>query len=314
LNEDLVLISRPVVLLSLSFLFLAVIIAVQSFSYTLAQKPYLPASCNCVVFRMDDIQDNYVDNAQIAAMNLFLSKNQPLSLAIIMNEIGEDLRIVGKVGEGSQTGLFELAIHGWDHVDYTKLSESEQKSTLQMANQKMMKIFGNTSDIFVQPYGYFNNDTIKAMEELEIRILSAATFSENNFDEGRSIFNYTDVRLSSSTENESSLNAIQSIYHVPAMVSFKGYENSRPVKVPLDEILSTVDDNIKRYGYSVIVFHPQDFMYTDENGRIIDDSSIDSTEFQDFTRLVDSILSKNIRITTLSEIVGIEPRIYSYFG
>ena len=55
-------------------------------------------------------------------------------------------------------------------------------------------------------------------------------------------------------------------------------------------------------------------MYTDENGRIIDDSRIDSSEFQDFAGLVDSILSKNIRVTTLSEIVGIEPRIYLYFG
>ena len=82
----------------------------------------------------------------------------------------------------------------------------------------------------------------------------------------------------------------------------------------IHHILSTVDENIKRYGYSVIVFHPNDFMYTDENGRIVDGSTINSTEFQDFVQLVDSVLSKNIRITTLSEIVGIAPRTYSYFG
>jgi hypothetical protein len=55
-------------------------------------------------------------------------------------------------------------------------------------------------------------------------------------------------------------------------------------------------------------------MHTDENGRIIEGSAINSTEFQDFERLVDTMLSKNIRITTLSEIVGIEPRNYSYFN
>lgn len=53
----------------------------------------------------------------------------------------------------------------------------------------------------------------------------------------------------------------QSVYHVPAMVSFKGYENSKPIGIPISNILSTVDDNIKKYGYSVIVFHTQDFMY-----------------------------------------------------
>jgi hypothetical protein len=39
---------------------------------------------------MDDIQDVFVE-AQIAAMNLLISKDQPLSLGLIMNEIGNDL-------------------------------------------------------------------------------------------------------------------------------------------------------------------------------------------------------------------------------
>jgi len=31
------------------------------------------------------------------------------------------------------------------------------------------------------------------------------------------------------------------------------------VKIPIKQILSDVDSNIKKYGYVVIVFHPQDF-------------------------------------------------------
>jgi peptidoglycan/xylan/chitin deacetylase (PgdA/CDA1 family) len=68
------------------------------------------------------------------------------------------LELLGRVGEGSEKGLFELGLHGWDHVDYTKLSESEQESILQSANEKMKKIFGNISDIFIEPYGYFKNE------------------------------------------------------------------------------------------------------------------------------------------------------------
>jgi peptidoglycan/xylan/chitin deacetylase (PgdA/CDA1 family) len=137
----------------------------------------------------------------------------------------------------------------------------------------MKKIFGNTSDIFVQPYGYFNNDTIKAMDRLGIRILSAAMFSENNFNKGRDIFNYTADRIvglhkvSSTTLDGAPPNTDPPVYHVPAMVSFKEYENSKPVKVPINDGPSIVEDYIKKYGYSVIVFHPQDFMYTDESGR-----------------------------------------------
>ena len=75
--------------------------------------------CNCVVFRMDDLQDDWIRTAQITGMNLFLSKHIPLTLAIIMNSIGNDSQVVGKIREGSNApnALFELAIHGWNHVN-----------------------------------------------------------------------------------------------------------------------------------------------------------------------------------------------------
>ena len=79
-------------------------------------------SCNCVVFRMDDLQDYWIRTAQITGMNLFLSKQIPLSLAIIMNSTGNDSLVVDKISEGSKmpNALFELAIHGWDHVNYAQ--------------------------------------------------------------------------------------------------------------------------------------------------------------------------------------------------
>ena len=41
----------------------------------------------------------------------FFSKGQPLSLNVVMYDIGNNLRIKGKVGKGSQKGLFELWLH-----------------------------------------------------------------------------------------------------------------------------------------------------------------------------------------------------------
>jgi hypothetical protein len=78
------------------------VLVVHTLSYTLAQIPNVSGSCNCVVFRMDDIQDYYASDAQIAAMNLFMSKGQPLSLGIIMNGTREDLKIIEKVAEGAK--------------------------------------------------------------------------------------------------------------------------------------------------------------------------------------------------------------------
>ena len=269
------------------------------------------ASCNCVVFRMDDVQDYFVGVAQVAAMNIFVSKGQPLALGLIMNYTGNDSSIINKVSEGYKKGQFELGLHGWDHVDYTKMSEDEQRISLLNANEKMQRLFGNKSDVFISPYGYFNNNTLEAMNELGIRLLSSIISSEIKFDKGKSVFNYS-AEINKGLDdafgkinNDISFNHSLP-FHVPSMISYKDYENGRPIKNPISSIIDGVEENVEKYGYSVIVFHPQDFAYADVNGRIVDDDSLNATEINEFSQLIDKILSKNMRITTLSEIVDLD--------
>ena len=116
---------------------------------------------------MDDIQDYWIESGQILPMDIFLSKNQSLSLGLIMNGTGEDLKIIDKVKEGYQKGLFELAIHGFDHINYSKLSEENQLVSLQNANKKMETIFGKPSKIFLPPFDQFNNGSLKPWTNLE---------------------------------------------------------------------------------------------------------------------------------------------------
>jgi hypothetical protein len=66
------------------------------------------------------------------------------------------------------------------------VSEREQKDTLEKAGV-MLQLFGYKSNIFITPYGPFRNSTIKAMNNLEIRILSSAMVNEQRFDNGGSI-------------------------------------------------------------------------------------------------------------------------------
>ncbi|MGB8035854.1 MAG: polysaccharide deacetylase family protein, partial [Nitrososphaeraceae archaeon] len=137
---------------------------------------------------MDDIQDFWIEQGQIAPMNLFISKNQSLSLGLIMHNIGNDSKIIDKVGEGYHKGLFELALHGWDHIDYSKLTEQEQQYSLQKANEKMKHLFGSTSNIFIPPNDPFNNDTLKAMSRLGIQILSSVEYEDRNLNFNKNIF------------------------------------------------------------------------------------------------------------------------------
>jgi len=277
---------------------------------------------------MDDVQDNFIDEAQAAAMNLFISKNQPLALGLIMNDIGNDITISQHIAKGVEKGLFELGLHGWDHVDYTKLSEERQKASLKKASDKMQHLYGNKSNIFITPYGKFNDETINAMSQLGIKILSAATFSEGDFDNNNSVFNANNynriirvtaldigdqtnlqsitsiVHTKSTTVTSASLSSA-AVFHVPAMTVFKSNEaNKKPIKIPINQILSDVDSNIKRYGYAVIVFHPQDFVKRDQDGKLT--SNLDQKELNDLSNLIDYLLSKKIPFTTMSKLVGIE--------
>jgi len=251
---------------------------------------------------MDDVQDSWIETAQLATMNLFISKNQSLTLGLIMNGIGNDTKIIGRVNNGYHNGLFELALHGWDHVDYTKLNEKQQQESLKLANEKMLRLFGNRSDIFITPYGPFNNGTIYAMNQLGVKILSAALPSESVFDKNSSILNLNNRNVTTNYNQTSTPAA--AVYHIPAMTFFKNDEhNKRATKTPINEILSIVDNTIKKFGYSVIVFHPQDFVKTDQNGNVVN-SALDTNQLKDLSRLIDSILSKGIKIVSFSKLIS----------
>jgi peptidoglycan/xylan/chitin deacetylase (PgdA/CDA1 family) len=166
-----------------------------------------------------------------------------------------------------------------------------QESTLAQANQKMERIFGRTSDIFITPYGTFNDATLQAMNRNGLKILSAIFFAEDNFDQGRSVF----------VAGGSNNNANQGIYHLPAFVSYKEEDKNTFIKNSIESILATVSQNIEQYGYSVILFHPQDFMKLDKKGKVTE--TLDENEIQDLSTLIDSIESKGIHITSFSKIL-----------
>jgi Polysaccharide deacetylase len=122
---------------------LTAIIPSNSFSIN---ENYNKPRCNCVVFRLDDVRDNEFRSGQIIPMQLFLLKNQTLSLALIMNQIGNDSKVINKVQEGVSKGLFELDIHGWNHADYRNLTQKEQRNLLELANERMKTLFGKKSE------------------------------------------------------------------------------------------------------------------------------------------------------------------------
>jgi peptidoglycan/xylan/chitin deacetylase (PgdA/CDA1 family) len=253
------------------------------------------SNCNCVVFRMDNIQDYWVRAGQLAAMNQFIFRNQSVTLGIIMGGIGNDSEIVNKVKQGSDTGLFELATHGGNFIDYTQLSEEEQRNSLYDSNRKMIALFGNASETFIPPYEAFNDDTINAMKQVDIKILAANTSS---FDELQLRGNNNEsLTLSSSSSIQS-----KNIFYIPSTISFKDYYDGQYIRNSLQNIFNNATQSISAYGYAVIVIDPQDFMKIDANGDPTD--AVDENEINDLSRLIDLILSNNIHVSSFSEITA----------
>jgi peptidoglycan/xylan/chitin deacetylase (PgdA/CDA1 family) len=196
--------------------------------------------CNCIVMRLDDVQDEWVRDVQLALLNRLISNHVHTSTAIIMKDFGNDSAIVSKVREGGDAGLFEYSIHGWDHVDYATLSLEEQKSTLEKAKAKLVDVLGKDSDIFVTPYNNFSENTLSAMDQLGMTIISS-----------------DETDLFPAAPKESPL--YPNIAHMPQTINFAEQVGEVKVLRPLNEIVSAVSADIRDKGYAVLTLHPQDF-------------------------------------------------------
>src|SRR5690349_24884389 len=105
----------------LILLFLISIGIIQS-SYAVTTE-----SCQCVAFRLDDIQDYWLNDVQTKIIDTFQQKNASLTIGIIGNSFGSDVKLTRYLqDEIKKAPSIEPANSGWKFEDFTKYSESEQ--------------------------------------------------------------------------------------------------------------------------------------------------------------------------------------------
>jgi len=254
--------------------------------------------CKCVIFRLDDISDGYLDAEQLKIMDIFLSKGEPLTLGLIMHKFGNDSTILDKISEGYKKGLFELALHGWEHKNYSGMTEQEQKSSLYEANERMQKIFGNKSDIFIPPFDKFNNDTLNAIRELGIKIMSSSLSDQYRYDLGRSMY------ISGKNQNGSTG---QGIYYLPYTTDFKDFIGHSQIKIPIGLIAKNINATIETYGYAIVLIHPQSFIKLDEQGHFISQDAtkahMNKTDIDDLENLIDLLRKNGIGLSSFNKLI-----------
>nr|AFK24984.1 hypothetical protein Josef01_19c08_41 [uncultured archaeon] len=120
--------------------------------------------------RLDDVQDYYLNQAQMEVIRTFEKKNASLTVGVISNFIGDDAVLTDFLKKRISKTV-EVANHGWNHEDFTLFDKESQSDLLSKSNSRIFEKLGIIPRVFITPYNQMNNDTLAAMEENSINMM-----------------------------------------------------------------------------------------------------------------------------------------------
>lgn len=237
-------------------------------------------NCNCVAFRLDDVQDFFLSPAQQAIISTFSDKNAPLTLGVIGGVIGSDQKLVSAIRAGLAEDKIEIANHGWRHNIYTKMTKTDQAIDLKKTNDKIFEVFGVRPTTFIPPENMFNNDTISALKENGFTHISPG---ETGVVDAPPKFKKSDFYQ---------FPMLAYTAKVDTNTGFWRHETN-------EQILEKINDSIFNYGYAVVMMHPSEFSLY-ENG--IYANKVNNTKIAELGVLLDSVRAENLQILTIGSI------------
>lgn len=202
------------------------------------QNPFY--SCNCISFRLDDVQDFWLAETQIELIELFAEKDVPLTVGVIGSVIGQDDRITTTLKENSKN--VEIVNHSWNNDVLVELSEGVVRQYILDTNQKITELFGVTPTMLIPPENLYDGKTIQILKDIKFTHLSS------HIDET----NYASV--------EESFFIIPATTETAKLNKATGEWNIREKEYLLNEITTSVDQN----GYAIVMMHPQEFSLNEQ--------------------------------------------------
>ena len=233
-------------------------------------------NCNCVAFRLDNIQDYWLDNVQTKVIDVFDEKNASLTIGIIGKAFGNDSKLTEHIKSKIQTGKIDIAINGWNFEDFTTDTESQQVQLLEQSKDKISTMFGVTPSIFIPPYGKANNDTFYAMIDSDIYFISGNADSHSPSDLVGKIHSYPPTVFTDTVQyqdaNQSTTNS---------------------------KIISDIRNSIKVNGYAIVTINFQDDA---QNNGTVKINMPDIEKIQNLRSLIDEVRNSGYQIVTIKTI------------
>jgi len=249
--------------------------------------PSVTMDCNCVAFRMDDVQDSFCRPAQIAIMEVFRQYGIKLDIGIIGYYFANDPEIVEYVKGAIADPCWSVEVfnHGYYHEDFSQLNYSVAYQRMSGAQTLIQQMTGILPTVFVPPYNLFNLDTVQVAVDVGMTHFSSET------DRDPPPYTYVDIwrfPMGAETANP---------YFLP-------YYEGVPHQVTFNEI----NNQLALYGWSVVMMHPQEFSMVDASGNYT--TVVNASMIDELYALLDLVVAnqnvfRTVHITEINEFFGV---------
>jgi len=239
-------------------------------------------SCNCVAFRLDDVQDYWLNDVQIQIMETFTEKNTPLTIGIIASAFGNDQKITEFVKQNIEIdgGYLEVATRGIGLTPFTNYDKIEQNENLKESIDLIESDVNVRPKVFIPPGNRFNSDTLEVLEKNNITYISSSLTGGDSppFEfKGEKIYRYPQITTTGK--------------YNPSLNIFEG--------ISRQQIISESIQGINNFGFSVISMSPQEFAII-ENSTYV--NSVNEEQIDNLIKIIDEFNEKGYKIVPIGKI------------
>lgn len=244
-------------------------------------------SCNCVAFRLDNLQDYYLVDVQKELINLFLSKNVPITVGIIGKNFGSDTELINflKMTISEHDKLVGIGNHGGTS-DITTMDGDEQFELIKNTNNNIFNLIEKKPSVFIPPFGNYNIDTISALKKEDIHYVS----SVSSFDVEP--YPFRDV----------------SLFRFPTTASTGYVEQGRAwYGISANQTMNDIKFSIRDYGFAMVLLHPHE--YSHRSGWVFE-NRLYVPQYFELVELIDEVQAYGLKIVLIDDI-DVEARLFS---
>lgn len=236
-------------------------------------------TCNCVAFRLDNIQDYYLVDVQKELIGLFLNKNVPVTVGVIGKSFGSDTELVDylRTTVSEHRDLIGIGNHGSIN-DITLMSADEQSALIKYTNDKITDFIGKKPSVFIPTFGNYNADTISVLKNEGMHYVSSV-----------SSFDVPPYPLND-----------QSVFRFPSTASTGYIEQGRAwYGISANQTMNDIKFSVRDYGFAVVLLHPHE--YSKRNGWSFE-NQLDIPQYYELGKLIDEVENHGLKLVLIDNI------------